>query len=309
MKWNDVASVTVSAAALSTLAANTIVHQISSITGTLESIPAGVDGRVIVLQNLTASTDLSIVDNTDNIRTGTGTAITLKPNASLLLRYDTSTSKWYILGGAGSGGGLTPSIITGALTAESGRQYFTNHSTSFEIALPSSPNVGDMFEVVDYAGNWNTKPVTLNPANASHSINGAAANENFVLDVLGVWVQVVYVASNNWRIISPIDPALAVSGPTTVLPVSNANYTLSNINDTAIVLYTTGASNRTLTLPLASANLGKTITAKKVDSGIGQVLVTRAGADTIDGDTSFILDYRYEYVELASDGTNWHIVG
>lgn len=287
-----------------------IFHNITSGTGSLDSITGAAEDATILVQNSRGS-DLVVTNGSgaNAIVTGTGSNITLKNKAILILRR--GATEWNVIGGAGSGGGLTPEIISGVtppsqFSAVSGKQYFTNNSVSFSIALPSSPNIGDSFEVVDYQNNWDTRPVTLDPANASHSINGAAANENFVLDVKGTWVRVVYVDTNNWRIIDPIDPALAVSGPNEILPVSNANYTLSNINKKAVILYTTGSTNRTLTIPTASAAAGKEITVKKVDSGSGNVTI----AGTIDGDAGgFILDLQYEYVSIISDGTNWLIVG
>lgn len=312
MSWNDVSPVDISSGTI-VVTSSTIVHQIT-VGGTLSTILGGTDGMIIVLQN-TLSTDVVIANNSGTtnfqILTGTGSNLTLKSGASILLRFESNAvgsqndNKWYVLGGAGSGGGLTPSIITGATTAVSGTQYFTNHSTSFEIALPSAPNIGDTFEIVDYANNWDTKPVTLNPANASHSINGAAANENFILDVRGVWVRVTYVDTNNWRVIDPIDPALSVTGPNAVIPVSSDNYTLSNVDHSVTIAYTTGASNRTLTLPAAASNAGKAVEVKKVDSGVGTVIIDPNASETVDGASTFTLTSQWDSVRLRSDGSNW----
>lgn len=63
------------------------------------------------------------------------------------------------------------------------------------------------------------------------------------------------------------------------------------------------------TLPLASAAPNKIYSIKKIDSvNANDVTVTRAGSDTIDGLTTFVLGKRYDAVTLCSDGTNWYVI-
>lgn len=68
--------------------------------------------------------------------------------------------------------------------------------------------------------------------------------------------------------------------------VSSANYTILDNDGFDTIAVTTGASDRTITLPSAANNVGRTTRIKKVDNGAGRVLVTRAGSDTIDGFTT-----------------------
>lgn len=80
-------------------------------------------------------------------------------------------------------------------------------------------------------------------------------------------------------------------------------------NDTIssdINLVTTGASNLTIKLPAPSA--GKVVRVKKVDSGVGTVIVAQNSAETVDGAASKTLYYQYESMTFVSDGTNWFIV-
>lgn len=88
----------------------------------------------------------------------------------------------------------------------------------------------------------------------------------------------------------------------------SASYTLSPEED-RLVLVTTSTSTITLTLPLASSADAVEYIIKKVDSGTGQVDVTRAGSDTIDGATSVTLLSQYQVLRIASDGTSWHVTG
>lgn len=89
---------------------------------------------------------------------------------------------------------------------------------------------------------------------------------------------------------------------------ASADYTVINNDSYETILVTTAASDRTITLPTASANTGRRITIKKVDSGTGHVIVDGAGAETIDGVATFYLTAQYNFVELVCDGTEWHII-
>lgn len=91
--------------------------------------------------------------------------------------------------------------------------------------------------------------------------------------------------------------------------VASANYTILTTDGYRAINVTTGALDRTITLPAASANTGRIVTLKKVDSGVGRILATRAGSDTMEGATQIIIGGQYGYLSLISDGTTWLILG
>lgn len=137
MLWNDAYPVTITSNALTSLTANTTVHQVSSAPSSLRTIAADSDGRTIMVQNLSGS-DFVVEDNTGNIRTGTGSNITLKANASLLFRYEISTTKWYVVGGSSSAASssgeinavLNPSAATDATGWTNATQNTSNSPLS-----------------------------------------------------------------------------------------------------------------------------------------------------------------------------------
>lgn len=64
----------------------------------------------------------------------------------------------------------------------------------------------------------------------------------------------------------------------------------------------------TLTLPAASVKNGISFWFKKIDASANTITLQRAGTDTIDGATTFVLSTQYKYVEIISDGTaTWYI--
>ena len=61
---------------------------------------------------------------------------------------------------------------------------------------------------------------------------------------------------------------------------------------------------------VAGEDLSRIIIIKKKDSSINAVTVTRAGSDTIDGNTTYALSSQYDTVMLCDDqdGDAWNIV-
>jgi hypothetical protein len=53
-------------------------------------------------------------------------------------------------------------------------------------------------------------------------------------------------------------------------------------------------------------NAGRRITIKNI--GTGQITIDGAGTQTIDGETTCIINKQYVALELFSDGSNWYIV-
>ena len=88
--------------------------------------------------------------------------------------------------------------------------------------------------------------------------------------------------------------------------VSSAGVTVSK-GYTAI---TTGGSNRTATMPEATAALvGSTYTIKKVDSGSGNISVTAEGDGLIDGGASVVIYHQFESVTLICRAADvWDII-
>lgn len=98
------------------------------------------------------------------------------------------------------------------------------------------------------------------------------------------------------------------AGAATALSVAtkSAAYTITS-TDNVLLVDASGAA-RTMTLPAASASSGKLFTVKKIDSTTNAVTIARAGSDTIDGQTSYILTAQYQSVNVISNGTLWYLV-
>lgn len=98
---------------------------------------------------------------------------------------------------------------------------------------------------------------------------------------------------------------------TVVHAVSSADYTVTDTDGYRTIAVTTGASDRTITLPTAADNDNRTIIVKKVDSGAGNVIVVDDAVDSalIDGAASHTLYSQYDSITVQCDGSTWHIIG
>lgn len=80
-------------------------------------------------------------------------------------------------------------------------------------------------------------------------------------------------------------------------------------DDMYIILVDASAGDVTLTLPAASAQPGRVIEIKKIDSSTNQVIIDPSGADTIEGESTLELLFYGEAVPIVSDGiSEWSVL-
>lgn len=85
------------------------------------------------------------------------------------------------------------------------------------------------------------------------------------------------------------------------------SYTVTDSDGVYGIFVTTGASNRTVTLPTAANNNGRELLIKKVDSGSGTVIIDGEGAETIDGVATHTLVQQYDYMKIICNSTTWFV--
>ncbi len=64
----------------------------------------------------------------------------------------------------------------------------------------------------------------------------------------------------------------------------------------------------TISLPAAADVSGHIYFIKKTDSSGNDVTVDPNGSETIDGETTYVLEDQYDSIVIQSDGSNWHII-
>ena len=73
------------------------------------------------------------------------------------------------------------------------------------------------------------------------------------------------------------------------------------------ILADTSAGAFTVTLPTAVGNLNKQIVLKKVSSDGNSVTASAGGTETIDGQSTKIINGQWDAMKIISDGSNWYI--
>ena len=95
-------------------------------------------------------------------------------------------------------------------------------------------------------------------------------------------------------------------GVLTVTQTSAPSYNVLGTDD--YIRADAGLNPVTVTLPDATALLGKVYRIKKVDNSVNVVTINCFGAQTIDGNATESLSVQYEALTLVSNGNTWDIV-
>lgn len=92
------------------------------------------------------------------------------------------------------------------------------------------------------------------------------------------------------------------------LSAKSADYTVLDDDGISVINMTTSTTTRTVTLPTAADNTGRTLVIKKVDSGSGRVIVDGEGSETIDGFATVIVPLQNDFVTVQCTGSAWTII-
>ena len=141
-----------------------------------------------------------------------------------------------------------------------------------------------------------TNQVTID-GNGSETINGSTTitlNEQYAF---------VRIKSNgtSWRILGASEASINVTISNDVV-TKTANYTTGIGDDTVIA----NGSSITITLGTAACFAGKKQVIKNINAT--PCSLATEGSETIDGAASLTLHDQYSFVEVQSDGTNWHVI-
>jgi len=101
--------------------------------------------------------------------------------------------------------------------------------------------------------------------------------------------------------------SLAYANPDESILANSTGYTVTDNDGYSYIMVSSSCSAKTITLPTAADNSNREVTIKKVDSNSGYVTIDGEGAETIDGSTTKRLATQYSFMQLISDGTEWHV--
>lgn len=170
--------------------------------------------------------------------------------------------------------------------------------------------IAELEAAISHENLWDRSGTTLEPHNAGDGIEvgditlgaGATVNELSTDVTLG----------DNSDTAVPTEKAVKTyvdaHNYDTVIPVNSADYVITDTDNSGTIVATTGAVDRTITLPTAADNVGRVIHIKKIDAGAGDVIIDGEGGETIDGNLTVTINAQYVCYTVQSDGTGWWIL-
>ncbi len=88
----------------------------------------------------------------------------------------------------------------------------------------------------------------------------------------------------------------------------SADYVVLDGDGFRTIGMTTGAANKTITLPTASANTNRVISFVKLDTAAGALIIDGENSETINDATTVTLPGYLDSIDIICDGTNWKII-
>ncbi|HLD91599.1 MAG TPA: hypothetical protein VI911_11430 [Patescibacteria group bacterium] len=251
--------------------------------------------------------------STDNELTGpisAGTAITLPDDSR-----DSGSPQGYVVGKGVLDVYLNGiPLLNGVDFIELGPVGSANNQFQIDIDLV----IGDILDIRIKVNGGYTGVGTLSSGESNAGVNVGTGAEvyqtksgvNLLFRTLVSGANIIITENTN-------EIVIAASGSTSknVQHINSADYVITDIDGYDVLLVTTGASDRLMTLPTASANNGRTIVVKKIDAGIGYVRIRAEGAEAIDdmvGATynSAVNEIQAQWSSFTyvCDGFNWFII-
>jgi len=93
-------------------------------------------------------------------------------------------------------------------------------------------------------------------------------------------------------------------------PISTVTSTYTIGEDDSTILADATSAALAVNLPPASANAGRILTVKKIDSVTGHaVTITPNGTDTLDGASTKVITTQWQVVTVQAEGSVWYVIG
>lgn len=228
---------------------------------TFTGIAAGAAGQLLFLTNAASSTYTVTLNNQDTgsstanrIITGTGAALTMANNSSVVLQYDGSAGRWRVIGGSGGGipGGTSTQVQYNSSGSFAGDSKMTWDSTNKLLSVGTGAST-------PYAATGTVSSNTINviPTTATIAASGMSGITTINAGATG---QMAYYTGAN--AISG-SPSLYVSGSNIAIGTSAATNLLSLDGQAARIFwmernYTANTIGNQLTVQAGGATSGAT---------------------------------------------------
>jgi hypothetical protein len=175
--------------------------------------------------------------------------------------------------------------------------------------------------MVGDSGSGGTKGLVPAPASgdAGKVLTGAGTYVSVATNPMTTAGDIIYggIAGAPTRLAQGVNGQSLVSGASAAAPkyqwgsvnsVSNAGYTVTATDGYDTIVVSTGASDRTVTLPDVASSTGRQLRIVKSDSGAGFVILDGNASETINGQLTRSIYGQYGEMFLYCDGTTWFVI-
>ena len=104
------------------------------------------------------------------------------------------------------------------------------------------------------------------------------------------------------------DGTVTLSFTNNITAEKNADYTILDNDRILHIEVTTGAADKTITLPTLADNATREILITKVDSGAGEVIIDGEGTETVSGDLTRTIMFQYTTAQIKASANEWLLI-
>jgi len=234
-------------------------------------------GQSAASQTVNVATGATSSGNTTTVNIGTGG---LSGSTTVVnIGSATGTSTVTFNGGI-SATSLASGTITFGGTSQTGTNTFGQSTVSGTTNIASGATASGSTKTINFGANGLSGSTTT--INIGSSVSGATST-------------------------TALNGITTTAGVRQALTTKTGAYTLTTLDYT--VLGNASTASFSLTLPTAVGATGQVYIIKKVDSTANTVTILTTSSQLIDGQSSKVLSYQYDGLQLQSDNANWMIIG
>jgi hypothetical protein len=252
----------------------------------------------------------AVLDSTGNFGVGAAASFNITAPEKLLVNAGATTSYNAVvakgsvnnyfqlnINNQNSGANASSDVVA---TADNGNETTNYVDLGINSSGNSSGSMGNADDAYLYTTGNNFVMGTANPGMSLIFLTGGtseATNQRMVITGTG------NVGINN---VAPNSTLQVTGSMATSVTTKTANATVAAIDFTVLCNNTTGPI--TITLPTAAGIGGRMYIIKKTSASGNNVTVVCNGAQTIDGNATYLLTTQYSSIMIQSDGVNWGII-
>jgi len=175
-------------------------------------------------------------------------------------------------------------------------------STTFQIDIDLV--VGDILNVrIDTVGGY-----TAGSGGETNTASNVGGGQGVFKQKVGLNLEFRSLVAGTGVSLSSGTDTITINSSSTTLGITNKSVSGSLTAGDEFITCDANGGNIVLDLPTAASVAGKVYYIKKVDSSINTITLDADALETIDGNTTLVLNIQYQSFTIVSNGTEWFII-